>query len=343
MSQPRPDTLWYTRCPVPTASTIAIRQGWLTDTFAREGITVKSMRHSPDPATRESHYTHTLANSFRQGGNAPALYAKSEGADTILLALNLVDQYQGVLVRADSPYQNLEDLRGKRLAVPVRTTDKIDFWRATALQGCRNVLAAAGMSLTDLRLVEIPSPHSYLAMFAEVNDDDVDVPRLHRQHLAETLALLRGEVDVIMGYSAWGVSLREQFNLRQLAKVDSNAARQSRVNNGFPETLTVSGGLLRDHPELVDRYVQQLQRAVAWGEKHADAVRRILAQEIGVAEYWISEGTTANLAMTLDSSALAALDERKAFLLEHGFLRHDFELKHWMDPGPLLRAQAPQT
>lgn len=52
--------------------------------------------------------------------------------------------------------------------------------------------------------------NSYLEMFAQVKDDEADMPRLSRQHLAETLALLRGEVDAIVGYSAWGVSLPDQ-------------------------------------------------------------------------------------------------------------------------------------
>jgi len=146
-----------------------------------------------------------------------------------------------------------------------------------------------------------------------------------------------------MGYSAWGLSLREQFNLRQLAKADANAPWQRRVNNGFPETLTVSTELLHQHPELVDKYVQQLQRAVVWSEKNDDALRRILAQEIGVAEYWITEGTTANLTMTLDDLALNALEERKDFLLKHGFLQNDFELDSWVDAGPLERAQKVQV
>jgi len=35
------DTLWYTRCPAPTAATIAIRNGWLEEEFARDGIAVR--------------------------------------------------------------------------------------------------------------------------------------------------------------------------------------------------------------------------------------------------------------------------------------------------------------
>ena len=58
-----PRTIWYTRCPVPTASGIAIQKGWLKEAFAADGIAIRSMRHSQDPKTRESHYTHTLDRS----------------------------------------------------------------------------------------------------------------------------------------------------------------------------------------------------------------------------------------------------------------------------------------
>ncbi len=34
----RPDTLWDTRCPMPTASGLAIEMGWLGEGFAPDGI-----------------------------------------------------------------------------------------------------------------------------------------------------------------------------------------------------------------------------------------------------------------------------------------------------------------
>lgn len=62
--------LWYTRCPVPTASSLAISQGWLDDEFATDGITVASLRSSPDSAVRESHFNHSQGDSFRQAGTS---------------------------------------------------------------------------------------------------------------------------------------------------------------------------------------------------------------------------------------------------------------------------------
>ena len=36
--------LWYTRCPVPTVSGLALDLGWLNQTFAKDGIAFKSLR-----------------------------------------------------------------------------------------------------------------------------------------------------------------------------------------------------------------------------------------------------------------------------------------------------------
>ena len=39
MTQPL-DTLWYTRCPVPTGLGIAVQKGWLQDTVGALGTPV---------------------------------------------------------------------------------------------------------------------------------------------------------------------------------------------------------------------------------------------------------------------------------------------------------------
>lgn len=329
------DTIWYTRCPVPTASAIAIRTGMLEEAFARHGVAFRSLRHARERNVRESHFTHTLENSFRHGGSAPALYARSEGADTVLLALNLVEQYQAILTQPGSAIREPAQLRGKRLALPRRGRDKIDFWRVTHLQAYDAMLRHHGMTLADVTLVDVDVPHSYLDVFTEVPDSEVDVPRLSRQHLAESVALLRGEVDAMMGYSAWGVDLREKFGLVEVANVKACERWEDHVNNGYPQTLTVSGGLARERPDLVDVYMQVIRQALDWSRQHAREVTRVLAQEIGVAEFWLREGTADTLDFSLGEREIAALELRKQFMLRHGFIRRDFSLSDWIDARPL--------
>jgi ABC-type nitrate/sulfonate/bicarbonate transport system substrate-binding protein len=338
-----PDTLWYTRCPVPTASGIAVQNGWLSQAFAAKGIAVESLRHSADRATRESHFTHTLANSFRQGGNAPAIYAKSEGRDTVVIGLQWVPQYQGILTLAESGIRRPEDLAGRRLALPRRVNDKIDFWRAISLQGYCNALASVGLTLSDINLVDLPVTASFVDADPGADDNLGATPRLNRQHQAELTALLRGKVDAIFAYSVWGVALREQFGAVEVVNLNRFGDPGLSINNGQPKTLTVSGQLLRDHPDIVDEYLATLVRAADWAAEHPDATRRALAIETGSAEYWLDEGTApdiaSRLAISLEEPLIAALTVRKDFLLQYGFIRNDFDVREWVDPRPLERVR----
>jgi ABC-type nitrate/sulfonate/bicarbonate transport system substrate-binding protein len=328
---------------VPGATGIAVQNGWLEQTFAPRGIAVTSLRHSADRATRESHFTHALENSFRQGGNAPAIYARSEGRDTVLIGLQWTPQYEGVLTLPESNIRKVDDLSGRRLALPRRTNDKIDFWRSIALQGYHNALATAGLTLDDVSLVDLPVSASFVD--ADPATKEAFGPaRLVRQHQAELIALLRGEVDALFAYSVWGVALREQIGAVEVINLAHEALPALRINNGQPKTLTVSGALLREHPDLVDDYLATLVRAGIWAAAHPDQARRAIALETGSAEHWLDEGTASDiaerLAISLDPPLIAALAVRKDFLLRHGFIRNDVDIAAWIDPRPLERVLA---
>ena len=70
------DTLWYTRCPVPTAFSLAINLGYLDREFADDGIQIRSLQQVADRKVLESHFSHSLEDSFRYGGNIPPIWAK---------------------------------------------------------------------------------------------------------------------------------------------------------------------------------------------------------------------------------------------------------------------------
>ena len=74
--------IWYTRCSVPTPVGLAVQLGFLQEAFAKQGVTLESLRDDPDPAIRNSHFDHHLAYSFRHGGNVPPIRAvrKSPGS-----------------------------------------------------------------------------------------------------------------------------------------------------------------------------------------------------------------------------------------------------------------------
>ena len=91
------DTLWYTRCPVPTAFSIAVQRGLLDEEFAADGVRIQSLRVSNDPAVRQSHFSHTQPHSFRHGGHIPPLWARSSGHDVRLIGLSWNDEVQAVI------------------------------------------------------------------------------------------------------------------------------------------------------------------------------------------------------------------------------------------------------
>ncbi|MGD9919915.1 MAG: ABC transporter substrate-binding protein [Pseudorhodoplanes sp.] len=338
----RPEAIWYTRCPVPTAAGIAIQKGWLKDEFAADGIDFRSIRHSQDPKTREAHYTHTLDDSFRQGGNAPALYARSEGKDTVLLGLHWIPQYQAILSLPESGITTIRQLRGRKLALPRRVNDAIDFWRATALQGYENALRLEGLSLDDVELVDLPIERSYVDEDVAITDALTPAPRSIKFQTREMVALLRREVDAMFGYSVWGAAVRSQLSATEIVNLATLPSIDMQVNNGAPETLTVSGGLLREHPDLVERYLAKLLMAADWAKTNKDAARRAIAIETGSAEYWLDQGCGADchsrLQFSFDKDLLQALEMRKQFLLEHGFIRENFSIVEWADDRPLENA-----
>lgn len=96
------DELWFTRCPVPTATGIAADRGRLTEEFAADGITVRSLQDVPPELAADHHYTHGLTGLFREGGNVPALWARARGEATRVVGLTWIEEPQSILVRADS-------------------------------------------------------------------------------------------------------------------------------------------------------------------------------------------------------------------------------------------------
>ena len=149
--------VWYTRCPVPTASGLAFSLGWLTEALGADGLQVGILQDGPRELIRH-HYDHQLIGLFREGGNVPALAAYSEGAPTRLIGLTWIDELQAILVRPDSGITRPEHLKGKRVAMPVWSdTRGKSFPRAMSLHGIVATLARVGLRYDDVRFVEVPT------------------------------------------------------------------------------------------------------------------------------------------------------------------------------------------
>lgn len=327
------DALWYTRCPVPTASGIALDLGWLGDEFGQSGITLKSIRDSEDPKVQISHFSHTLPGLFREGGNVPAIWARSAGRDTVVVALTWVDEFQAILVRDDSPLRNLSDLKGRIIGLPRQAGERVDFARAMALRGIVTALDLGGFSTNDVVLHDIESVQPAFAGAAVGNG---------RFHELEASALAAGTVDAIYAKGAPGLGTARQHGFRILIDIGSHPDPARRINNGNPRPVTVDRRTAELRPDIVARYLTVLIRAADWARTNPDAVFDTIGREVGrsAAEARAAYGEQAHFNFGLDLSPLRrrGLAAQKDFLLRFGFIPREFDVESWIDPRPLALA-----
>jgi ABC-type nitrate/sulfonate/bicarbonate transport system substrate-binding protein len=332
------DTLWYTRCPVPTPLGIAAQLGWVEEEFQPDGITVRTLQDESDPSLRESHFDHKLDNSFRQGGNIPAIWARSAGRQTRVVGLTWTDEAQVILTLPQSSIRTVADLRGRRLGVATRPADKIDFWKATTIRAYVAALELHGLSDKDVQLVELPRAGAS----SIAGPRSGAAPEPPAQSL-EAQALLRGEVDAIFHKGSRGLELADAIGARVVFDVGAHADPKVRVNNGSPRTLTVDAGLLEREPALVVRLVKRVLLAGRWAAEHPRETLAYVARETRSSEAAVARayGSDVNhhLRTDLDEASIVALDDFTRFLHAWRFIPNAVDVRAWIDPRPLQIAQ----
>ncbi|MFI6812518.1 ABC transporter substrate-binding protein [Nonomuraea sp. NPDC050328] len=313
-------TLWYTRCPVPTASGLAHRLGWLADELGEVGV----LQDAP-PEIARHHFDHDLPGLFREGGNVPALAARSEGARTRLIGLTWIEEAQSVLVRPDSGIAGAAGLRGARFALSRWAATRAEsFPRAMALHGAKGALGQGGLTLDAVEFVEVEQPPGEWSWpgLAELTAGAVDAVYVKGARAAEQ-AVAAGAVVAV--------------------DLDAHPDPATRVNNGTPRPITVHEDLLAERPDLVVRFLVQTLRAADWAAGDLAGVRRILAGETrsgaaGVRAAY-RDGFHTRLRPDLSPERLDLLGLQKDFLLEHGFLAADVDVAAWAAHEPLERAR----
>ncbi len=334
------ETLWYTRCPVPTAASLAIDLGMLDDEFAADGIAIQSLHASDAQAVRESHFDHGQANSFRQGGNIPPIWSKSRDGDVRLIGLTWVDEYAAILASPESGIETVGDLKDRRLGIGCRVNDRVDFFKAMALRTVGAALSTEAMSLEDLDLVEIPVSETYVGTETTSHSGTLwGGARRARRQQREAFALIRGEVDAIYTSGAMGANLAGFLGAREIIEMGHHPDRALRVNNQTPAALTVSDRLAAERPDLVARFVKRIIEAARWAQTHPSQVRRIVADDVGTASEWVDAayGTAfhEHLMPCLSEDCVGALESQVAFLADNGFIGRGFDVHSWIDRAPL--------
>ena len=330
------ESVWYTRCPVPTPLGLAVQLGWVEEAFGRHGVTMGSIADAADPAIRESHFSHSLDFSFRQGGNVPPIAARASGRATRLVGITWTDEFQAIVARPDGDIRTIGDLVGRRFGIARRPEGIVDFHRATALKGLVSALTLGEREVAEVEIVDIPVTESILA---EHGDPRLFGLKRRLPYSHEVAALLAGEVDAIFVKGTQGITVANLFALQPVAEFGFHPDPKIRINSGSPRVLTVDEAFASARPDLVATLVRTVVQAGSWAEAHPDEVRRFVAREAAASEETVlaanGPNLHRNLSLGLQPELVEAVGHYKDFLLAWGFLAGNFDIAAWVDHQPL--------
>lgn len=336
------DTLWYTRCPVPTSLGIALQRGWLEEGFAEQNTAIKSLQESNDAAVRESHFDHTLQNSVRHGGNIPAIWARSVGRDTRVIGLSWADEIQLILTLPTSGIKTVRDLKGRKFGLPKWKNVQIDFSRAQAIRGLENALKLEGLEVSDVELVDFDIERRHSEQPVQRINGKASLAGSSGSHNVELVGLLRGEVDAIFLKGAHAAQLVHHFGLHVVIDTGSHPDPLIRSNNGTPRTLSVDSNLIENHFDSAVRLVDLVLRADQWAWANPEETRQFLARETNSNDFWVrtayGEDAHLRLKTNFDEVSINALQDFTHFLHRWEFIPNVVDVRAWIDTRPYEQA-----
>ncbi|HET6447765.1 MAG TPA: hypothetical protein VFG31_01550 [Conexibacter sp.] len=323
------------RGPIPTATGIAHRLGWLEREAALDGTPlsvggghdVGRRATRPEAPPRET-LLHAAAPPVHlwEGDSTRALWERSEGRATRLIGLTWVETFQAVVALPTAGFAggapSPEQLVGRRLALPFDRTAAIDAHRAAASRGLHAALALAGVFPGEVAHVEVDASAS-----------------LGDPYAVELEALTSGDVDAVFVAGAAGAAAAARVGATTVADVGRHLDPAVRTSGVTPAAIVVDAELLEREPNLVVRLLAVLLRAGAWAQLNAAEASELLALETGTAVRDVHAAHGRNwpdqLHVDLSHRKLDALRAQHDFLLTHGFLPRAVDLGAWIDPRPL--------
>lgn len=329
MTEPAPvlpgDLLYYTRCPAPTATGVAVGLGLLGPELRRaHQVRLHALQDVTDVELRRRHFDHGITNLIREGGNIPALWAYSRGTPTRLIGITWLDEYQAVVSLPSSPVRQVADLAGRRIAVPASRGSIVDVGRASTLRGFERALSTAGLDLTSVTVVGTPERPELTGPASDGRGERFD---------AEVDLLTSGAVDAVWLKGAGGVAAVRAHGLAEVVRIDLDPDPLVRVNNGTPRTITARQELIDERPDLVRTYLRTLLHGPGQLTGDQGLLWSVLSDEthqsVEDAETAYQRTAQDSLVPSLDAGRLRGLQHQADFLFAHGFIPHQIDVTAW--------------
>ena len=339
--------VYYTNCPLVSASNVDQELGWTREEYKKIGVEFAFLR-----SRRENnwypHYIHNMDNLIRFGGLTPPIHVHADLRRTVLLGATHVYEGGCMMVRARDDIYTIKDLKGKKVGLSKSlNTIKMDWWRFQEEQGIELMLRLNGMTRKDVEIVEFPYPDDWYdkpEMLEPMNNpSETWLKRDHKHDLAFRpleKALLGGVVDAIFTQSKVTQHLMEATGkLKAIEDLSRYPDWTLQVTN-VPAVITCTDVMANEHPELVVTFLKGMIKVGRWANEHKHAAAAILDKQTF---YLDIEDTYqgikhVDMVPSLSAQNMECIKIGKDFMVSHGYIKHDFDVDAWVAPEFLEQA-----
>jgi ABC-type nitrate/sulfonate/bicarbonate transport system substrate-binding protein len=340
--------VYYTNCPLVSASNVDQELGWTKEEYAKIGVDFAYFR-SRRETNWYPHYIHNQENLIRFGGLFPPIHVQADIRRTRLLGATQVPHEGGcIMVRARDDIYRMSDLKGKKIGITKSlNTIKNDWWRIQEHQGILLMLRMNGMTEKDVQIVDFPYPDDWYddpkMLKPLYNPTEWQLNRDHKHDLAfrplET-SLLEGKVDAIYTQSKVFQHIQEATGQMKAIEDLSRYPDWTLQIANIPAVITCTDTMAEKHPELVVAFLKGMIRAGRWANEHKQAASVILNKQT----YYLDEEDTyrgikdVDMVPNLSPQNLVGVEIGKDFMLKHGYIKNDFDVRKWAAPEFLEQA-----
>jgi ABC-type nitrate/sulfonate/bicarbonate transport system substrate-binding protein len=339
--------VYYTNCPLVSASNVDQELGWTKEDYKKIGVKYAFLR-----STRENdwypHYIHNLDNLIRFGGLFPPINVHADIRRTRLLGVTHVYEGGVMMVRSRDDIYRMTDLKGKKIGLS-KSLNKIknDWWRIQEEQGIELMLRMNGMTRKDVEIVEFPYADDWYnkpeMLDPMENPSELWLKRDHKRDLAfrplET-ALEKGVIDAMYSQSKVLSSLSELTGKFKAIEDLSRYPDWTLQVANLPAVITCTDVMAEKHPELAVTFMKGMIKVGRWANEHKHAAAAILDKQTFYKDVEDTfEGIRlVDMVPNLSPQNLVSVEIGKDFMLSHGYIKNDFDVKKWAAPEFLEQA-----